>query len=157
MSASAAPAHHFTSTVLCGSCYSDVDRPCAIYKLVDCSECTDLTIECCICEGRGTDQEIVEDGSYPDCEACGGSGFRAVCHACHGESYTDRNGNERRVPCKTCSQTGQVRCETCDGTGVIQELQYFCPGDNEDPDSQRPHASAMGLEPGEWSWVEAEH
>jgi Tfp pilus assembly protein PilF len=71
-------------------------------------------VTCSVCGGRGmkgafAERMAKEMGRTLTCEGCWGRGLRM--------QSVDRS---YRVPCGTCSQTGQVQCRKCDVEGKVQ-------------------------------------
>lgn len=144
---------------LCATCDKDINLPCAIFLAYPCSGCTNRTVDCCLCDGQGKQEEVfLEDGTHPDCNACVGSGFLVGCRVCGGQGSlvaTSRWSRRRsRQPCVNCNARGMYRCRICDMTGQILKFQHFCTGDRPDDRTTRRHPNAADYERWRWNSVD---
>lgn len=138
----------------CRSCDKNIRLPCAIKRLVECTDCKDRCVNCSACVGRGYLPTPRPDGSYLDCVICVATGRLVRCNICNGRgSFDSRQGNPGSR-CDNCHGRGMFRCRTCDMALEVWRVVDFCDGDGPESGPQRHHRNACMLPRPQWSQFE---
>lgn len=157
------PHGHFSTPSLegpdptpCEDCGNDITRPSAFYALTNCPVCTNRTVFCVVCNGRCTTEQIREDMTYPDCNACVGTGMMVSCSRCDGTGVRLEHIGTREIeyPCVTCGNKGALRCPRCDAAGEVSVFRRFCPGADLEDRPRRRHPNACNIPRRNWSRVD---